>query len=82
MLYNKKSPLYHNKQPKQRALKNVCKALKDRPSKGIDIVNKMKSLCITFVMELNKIKNFMTLRNYSWDSKFFHVGHFCRQILP
>ena len=58
-LYNSRSPLYHNKHARQRALQNVCKALKDiRPCKTADIVTKMKSLRTTFVAELNKLNNY------------------------
>ena len=57
-LYNNKSPLYHNKRARLRALENVCKALKYiRPCKTADIVNKMKSLRTTFVAELHKVNN-------------------------
>ena len=57
-LYDNKSRFYHNKRARQRALENVCEALKDiRPCESSDIVNKMKSLRTTFVAELNKIIN-------------------------
>ena len=41
-------------------MNNLCEALKGiliRPSISIDIVNKMKSLLATFVVELNKTNN-------------------------
>ena len=57
-------------------MENVCEALKAiKPSKNINIVNKMNS----FVVELTKMNNSRTWRNYSYYNcccgiEFIHVA--------
>ena len=77
--YNKNNASITNRQciikNKQRALDSVCETQKNiRPSERIDIGKKIKSLCATFMVDLNKINMSVTFRKYHIAIDFADVN--------